>query len=116
MVICVLVSQCHRYVPGSDNKVILWNVGTGEAVTEIDFPDIPLSASWSFDGTKFVVSCKDRKVRVVDPRTKELLKVRNFLIYNDYDDDDNDDDDDDDDDYDGDYDDDEADYLIMTLT
>lgn len=60
---------------GSDNRVVIWNVGTGEAILEIDFPDIPLSASWSWEGRKFVVSCKDRKMRVVDPRSGNILKV-----------------------------------------
>lgn len=59
---------------GADNKVFIWNVGTGESIVEIDFPEIPLSASWSLDGTKFVVSCKDRKLRVVDPRSGAILK------------------------------------------
>lgn len=51
---------------------------------EIDIPDIPLSASWSWEGTKFVISCKDRKVRVVDPRSGTILKVSMhhlFLCY-----------------------------------
>ncbi|ESN94102.1 hypothetical protein HELRODRAFT_115173 [Helobdella robusta] len=58
---------------GSDNKVIIWNVGDGEPIFEIDFPDIPLSASWNWVGSKFVVSCKDKKVRVVDPRKVQIL-------------------------------------------
>ncbi|ESO01082.1 hypothetical protein HELRODRAFT_112879 [Helobdella robusta] len=59
---------------GSDNHVILWNVGEGEAIMSIEFPDIPLSASWNYDGSRFAVSSKDRKVRIVDPRTGEVLK------------------------------------------
>lgn len=59
---------------GSDNRVVIWNVGTSEAIWEIDFPDIPLSASWSWEGRTFVVSCKDRKMRVVDPRSGNILK------------------------------------------
>lgn len=59
---------------GSDNKVVVWNIGTGEPVMEIEIPDIPLSASWNWEGTKFVVSCKDRKVRVLDPRNGATLK------------------------------------------
>lgn len=58
---------------GSDNKIFIWNVGTGEILNEMEFPDIPLSASWSWDGAKLVVSCKDRKVRIVDPRRGEFL-------------------------------------------
>jgi coronin-1B/1C/6 len=62
--------------PGSDNKIFIWNVGTGEALVEIDaFPDIPLSACWNSDGSKIVTSCKDKKIRVFDPRTGEVLVV-----------------------------------------
>lgn len=59
---------------GSDNKVFIWNVGEGEALVEIDFPDIPLSASWNWDGSRIVTSCKDKKVRVLDPRSGDLIK------------------------------------------
>lgn len=68
-------------VSGSDNRVVIWNVGTGEAILEIDFPDIPLSASWSWEGREFVVSCKDRKMRVVDPRSGNILKVSGTFLY-----------------------------------
>jgi len=64
---------------GSDNKIFVWNVGTGEAIMELEFPDIPLSASWSWDGSKFATSCKDRKVRIVDGRTGRILRVHFFL-------------------------------------
>jgi len=59
---------------GSDNKVIIWNVGNGEMVQEIDVKDIPLSASWNFDGSQIVTSCKDKKVRIIDPRSGSTLK------------------------------------------
>lgn len=65
---------------GSDNRVVIWNVGTSEAIWEIDFPDIPLSASWSWEGRTFVVSCKDRKMRVVDPRSGNILKVSGTFL------------------------------------
>jgi coronin-1B/1C/6 len=60
---------------GSDNKIFIWNVGTAEVITEIDLPDIPLSASWNWDGSLFVASCKDKKVRIIDPRTGTTSKV-----------------------------------------
>ena len=61
---------------GSDNKIFIWNVGTSEALIEIDsLPDIPLCASWNCDGSRFVVSCKDKKVRILDPRTGDILQV-----------------------------------------
>jgi len=62
-------------IVGSDNKVIIWNVGTAEAVAEIDLPDIPLSASWNWDGSKVVATCKDKKIRVLDGRTSKIEKV-----------------------------------------
>lgn len=60
---------------GSDNKIVIWNVGTGEPIAEMEFPDIPLSASWSWDGSKLVASFKDRKVRIIDPRKGSILHV-----------------------------------------
>jgi WD40 repeat protein len=60
---------------GSDNKIIIWNVGTAEAIMEMELPDVPLSASWSYSGSLFAVSCKDRKLRVVDPRVGSIIQV-----------------------------------------
>jgi len=54
---------------GSDNKIFIWNVGTAEVITEIDFPDIPLTAAWNWDGSQIVASCKDKKIRTINPRT-----------------------------------------------
>ena len=63
-------------IAGSDNKIFIWNVGTGEALVEIDcFPDIPLCAAWNWDGSRIVTSCKDKKIRIIDPRTGRILKV-----------------------------------------
>ncbi|ESN94086.1 hypothetical protein HELRODRAFT_115162 [Helobdella robusta] len=59
---------------GSDNKIFIWNISTSEVVSEIDFPDIPLSASWNWDGSRVVASSKDRKLRVIDPRTGRLIR------------------------------------------
>jgi len=60
---------------GSDNKIFIWNVGMGEVLCEIDFPDIPLSCSWNYDGSRFAVACKDHKLRIVDPRTGQFIRV-----------------------------------------
>lgn len=57
---------------GSDNKVIIWNVGVGEILMMIDSPDFVFHASWSWDGSHLVTSCKDKKIRVYDPRTGDL--------------------------------------------
>lgn len=58
---------------GSDNKIFIWNVGTEEALLEIDTPDQILSASWNYDGSKFVTTCKDKMLRVYDPRSGEVI-------------------------------------------
>jgi len=60
---------------GSDNKIFIWNVGMGEVLSEIDFPDIPLSCSWNWDGSRFAVACKDHKLRIVEPRTGKFIRV-----------------------------------------
>jgi coronin-1B/1C/6 len=62
---------------GSDNKIFIWNVGTGEVITEVELPDQPLSASWSFSGSRFAVSCKDRKLRIIDPRSGTVEQEAN---------------------------------------
>ncbi|XP_065367029.1 coronin-1C-A isoform X2 [Calliphora vicina] len=58
---------------GSDNQVVIWNVGTGEILVHIDsHPDIVYSACFNWDGSKLVTTCKDKKIRIYDPRTGEV--------------------------------------------
>ncbi|KRF78538.1 coronin-1C-A isoform X1 [Drosophila virilis] len=58
---------------GSDNQVVIWNVGTGEILVHIDsHPDIVYSACFNWDGSKLVTTCKDKKIRIYDPRSAEL--------------------------------------------
>ncbi|XP_057333271.1 coronin-6 [Microplitis mediator] len=60
---------------GSDNLVIIWNVGTGEAIVKINcHPDVVYSACWNWDGSRLVTTCKDKKIRIVDPRSGEILE------------------------------------------
>lgn len=59
---------------GSDNLVIIWNVGTGEALMRFDcHPDVVYSACWNWDGSRLVTTCKDKKIRILDPRSGEIL-------------------------------------------
>ncbi|KAL3316420.1 Coronin-6 [Cichlidogyrus casuarinus] len=58
---------------GTDNLLIMWNVSTGEPMVEIHVPDIVFSASFNYDGSKLVITCKDRVTRVIDPRTGKFL-------------------------------------------
>lgn len=58
---------------GSDNQVVIWNVGTGEILVHISsHPDIVYSACFNWDGSKLVTTCKDKKIRIYDPRTGDL--------------------------------------------
>ncbi|CAB0011130.1 unnamed protein product [Nesidiocoris tenuis] len=55
---------------GSDNQVAIWNVGTGEILAQIDcHPDIVYSACWNWDGSQLLTTCKDKKMRIINPRT-----------------------------------------------
>nr|CAD7462665.1 unnamed protein product [Timema tahoe] len=58
---------------GSDNQVVLWNVGTGDVILHLDcHPDIVYSASWNWDGSKLLTTCKDKKMRIINPHTGEV--------------------------------------------
>ncbi|XP_043481503.1 coronin-6 isoform X1 [Leptopilina heterotoma] len=60
---------------GSDNLVIIWNVGTGESLVRIDcHPDVVYSACWNWDGSRLVTTCKDKKIRLLDPRSGKILE------------------------------------------
>uniref|UniRef100_A0A8C4S9H7 Coronin n=1 Tax=Erpetoichthys calabaricus TaxID=27687 RepID=A0A8C4S9H7_ERPCA len=62
---------------GSDNLIIIWNVGTGEHLITIDnHPDLIYNVSWNRNGSLFCTTCKDKKVRVIDPRKQEIVAVR----------------------------------------
>ncbi|KAA0720285.1 Coronin-1C Coronin-3 [Triplophysa tibetana] len=62
---------------GSDNLIIIWNVGTGESLITMDeHPDLIYNVSWNYNGSLFCTSCKDRRIRVCDPRKNEVLAER----------------------------------------
>uniref|UniRef100_A0A914DP58 Coronin n=1 Tax=Acrobeloides nanus TaxID=290746 RepID=A0A914DP58_9BILA len=59
---------------GGENKLLMWNVGTGEALLEISgHPDMIWSINFNYDGSRFVTTCKDRKIRVIDSHSGEVL-------------------------------------------
>lgn len=57
--------------------LILWNVARGEAVVRMDsvHPDLIYSACWNRDGSQILTSCKDKTMRVLDPRKGTVLIV-----------------------------------------
>lgn len=55
-------------------KVCVWNLDEGVAEVEIEcHPDIIWNAAWSGKGDKIVTSCKDKKLRIFDARSGDLL-------------------------------------------
>uniref|UniRef100_A0A0R3RGK9 Coronin n=1 Tax=Elaeophora elaphi TaxID=1147741 RepID=A0A0R3RGK9_9BILA len=63
---------------GGENKLLIWNVGTGDAILEISgHPDMIWSVSFNYDGSRFVTTSKDKKIRVIDSHTGEVLHQGN---------------------------------------
>ncbi|KAG8148063.1 hypothetical protein E2320_000055 [Naja naja] len=55
---------------GGDNAIILWNVGTGEALITLDdlHTDVIYNVCWNRNGSQIVTTCKDKHLRIIDPR------------------------------------------------
>ncbi|KAF6733288.1 Coronin-1C [Oryzias melastigma] len=60
---------------GCDNQIIIWNVGSGQAMISLEdmHPDVIFSVSWSRNGSLLCTACKDKKVRVIDPRKRKIV-------------------------------------------
>ncbi|XP_053341821.1 coronin-B isoform X1 [Clarias gariepinus] len=59
---------------GCDNVILIWNVGTGEVLITLDdmHPDMIFSVCWNRNGSLICTACKDKKVRVIDPRKAKI--------------------------------------------
>uniref|UniRef100_A0A8C5RC25 Coronin n=1 Tax=Laticauda laticaudata TaxID=8630 RepID=A0A8C5RC25_LATLA len=60
---------------GCDNAIIIWNVGTGEPLINLDdmHQDMIYNVSWNRNGSLICTASKDKKVRVIDPRKQEIM-------------------------------------------
>jgi WD40 repeat protein len=57
-------------------QMIVWDVGCGEAVSVIDcHPDVIYSMSFNRDGSLIATTCKDKKLRIIEPRRGIVLSV-----------------------------------------
>lgn len=58
--------------------VLIWNVGTAEELYRLDslHPDLIYNVSWNHNGSLFCSACRDKSVRVIDPRRGTLVAVR----------------------------------------
>uniref|UniRef100_A0A3Q3E2P9 Coronin n=1 Tax=Labrus bergylta TaxID=56723 RepID=A0A3Q3E2P9_9LABR len=64
---------------GCDNQIYIWNVGTGEAMISLEdmHPDVIFNVCWNRNGSLICTSCKDKAIRVIDPR-KETIIAQNM--------------------------------------
>lgn len=60
---------------GYDHKIIIWNTSTGDIAFTLEgmHPDLIYSLSWSYDGSYLATTCKDKKIRVIDPRKGSIV-------------------------------------------
>ncbi|XP_069788862.1 coronin-1C-like isoform X2 [Narcine bancroftii] len=59
---------------GLDNIIYIWNVGTAEPMITLDMhPDLIFSTSWNYNGSLLCTTCKDKNLRVIDPRKEEVI-------------------------------------------
>jgi len=59
-----------------DMTVKLWDIEKGEEkITLHGHTDMVLSVGWNYDGTLLATTCKDKKLRVFDPRTEKEVSV-----------------------------------------
>jgi WD40 repeat protein len=56
-----------------DGTLRLWQPTIGRLVRFVRLKSVPLAVAWSADGEKVLASCKDGRVRVIDPDTVEVL-------------------------------------------
>ncbi|KAJ6651236.1 hypothetical protein lerEdw1_021164 [Lerista edwardsae] len=59
-------------------KVLIWNLDIGEPVKMIDcHSDVILCMSFNTDGSLLATTCKDKKLRVIEPRSGKVLQEAN---------------------------------------
>lgn len=60
---------------------MLWDAGTGQILNTIDcHPDIVYSLIFNRDGTRLATTCKDKKIRSIDPRSGLVVSVSKYII------------------------------------
>ncbi|MCL4133431.1 UNVERIFIED_CONTAM: hypothetical protein GTU68_030836, partial [Idotea baltica] len=63
---------------GYDFLIVVWDVSHGRVIQSIDVhPDIIYSFTVSRDGSRIATTCRDKKLRVIEPRTGKLIQVEN---------------------------------------
>ncbi|CAF0795784.1 unnamed protein product [Brachionus calyciflorus] len=61
---------------GADFQVILWNLEKAEPIRIVScHNDTIQSMNWNRDGSLFATTCKDKKLRVIEPRSGKVICV-----------------------------------------
>lgn len=62
-------------------QVLIWNLDVGEPVKMIDcHTDVILCLSFNTDGSLLTTTCKDKKLRVIEPRSGRVLQVEPHVV------------------------------------
>lgn len=67
-------------------QIMIWNLNSKESVIEapvktISFhTDVILSMSFNTDGSLLATACRDKKIRIIDPRAGTLVQVQRGFI------------------------------------
>ncbi|OCT55368.1 hypothetical protein XELAEV_18002708mg [Xenopus laevis] len=71
------LANCLLSVPGCDNVIMIWDVGAGQGVISIDetHTDLIYSVAWNPSGSLLCTSCKDKKIRIIEPRSGNIQVV-----------------------------------------
>ncbi|XP_046649722.1 coronin-2B-like isoform X3 [Daphnia pulicaria] len=60
---------------GSDHLIFVWNIGTSTPINVIKcHPDVIYSMSFNRDGSLLATTCKDKQLRIIEPRTGRVVK------------------------------------------
>lgn len=59
---------------GCDNLIVIWNLEEGEPQIILDMhPDLIYNVCWNRNGSLLCTACKDKTIRVIDPRKNEII-------------------------------------------
>ncbi|CAH2330252.1 coronin-1A, partial [Pelobates cultripes] len=60
---------------GCDNVILIWDVGIGQSVIVLEdtHSDLIYSVAWNWDGSQICTSCKDKKIRIIEPRAGTIV-------------------------------------------
>ncbi|XP_010724481.1 coronin-2A [Meleagris gallopavo] len=69
---------------GHDYKIMIWNLDSRESVLSnpvkiLDaHKDVVLSMSFNTDGSLLAIACRDKKIRLIDPRARTVLQEASY--------------------------------------